>query len=127
VNLKIFTSLICCSFLLACTTPMYQGPTKASSEVATLELSCALVESIDGVKTQYNGGGYGKFQVLPGSHRLSVTIAEVCGYRSLASLDISFDAEAGHEYIVSSKTANLRWTPEIIDKKSRKNVGYFNK
>ncbi|HEX8699891.1 MAG TPA: hypothetical protein VF815_13695 [Myxococcaceae bacterium] len=109
----------------ACTTAMYNGPRKPSSELATLVSDDSVISSIDGVKTPYSGGNFASFEVLPGEHSIGVMLNEVGGggtWYSNEPVTICLRAEAGKTYRVQIERQGVQWRPYMVDDGSKRMV-----
>jgi hypothetical protein len=100
--------------LLGCaTTQQYEGPSRPSSEVA------AVVPDSDIVVLRINGknrgaGNIDRYELLPG------TVVIDSGYlrgnmKSKSMVRVSFDVEAGREYLLNSWREGMTWGVVVVD------------
>ncbi|HEY0711102.1 MAG TPA: hypothetical protein VGF45_00390 [Polyangia bacterium] len=95
---------------------MYNGPRYAAHQVSRVRVRGAVVDRVDGVRTNAFD-----VEVLPGPHTLSVRRAalpltpfEPSRFLSDQSLPICFTAAAGAEYSIDIATAaDGRWWPQV--------------
>lgn len=103
-------------FLSACTTVVYDGPSRPDKETATLKSEGTLVVSIDGKTVPYSGGSFASFKVLPGPHVVEVELNDVLRHRiSHKPLQARFNAEAGKVYVTRGIYVGSQWRPEIAE------------
>ena len=87
-----------------CLMKAYPGPSRGDEEVATLRPSpgmagtTILLESVDGRPLRWPQEGA---ELLPGSHRLRVSLLLRSGLRQrMHRFDLDFEAEGGGEYVI---------------------------
>jgi hypothetical protein len=104
----------------ACTTVMYAGPNRRPTETALLiSGKHATIESVDGVPV--NGGPLGRYEVLPGQHRVGLagqktdTGIFVNTVHRSGRLGTCFFTKPGHEYDVRASLDDGFWTNEVVD------------
>jgi len=105
-----------------CTTFLYKGPTRPSSEVAIITSHETIVEEVDDVKVrEHASGSFAQLEVLPGPHRLGITLNRVTpGFfvthvaRS-EEVVICFDLQAGHKYQTQPGGRGDRFFPSVVD------------
>jgi len=112
--------VLCCLSSLACTTILYNGPTRDPAQVATISSGThATVARIDGIAV--NGGGTGNYVVLPGPHTVQVVGQKtdvglfsntVHQSRRMGSC---FVASPGHTYDVRASLSDGYWTSDVYD------------
>lgn len=106
--------------LAGCAVQTYEGPRRASKDVALIETDGTNLTAID--DSDANGS---KLEVLPGMHALSVQLDDSHrqsagrsdGYRyfSRGAQVVCFVAHAGHTYEARPVYAGRSWRPEIVD------------
>jgi hypothetical protein len=126
-----------------CTTASYPGPRLAKDQVALIRRcgysarpplhTSACIQDVDGAPVDGN-----HVEILPGRHDLGVRIITNrslyptacqfpgCGELNIfsASISIAFHAEAGHEYGIYAREAELKeWQVGIVDERSQAVVG----
>src|SRR5580698_4991625 len=106
--------------LSGCAVQAYDGPRRASKDVALIETDGTKLTAVD----DWDAKG-SKLEVLPGMHALSVQLDDVHrqtagssdGYRyfSKAALIVCFVALPGHTYEARPIYSWRSWRPEIVD------------
>ncbi len=109
----------------ACTTALYTGPRRSSSEVATLLSDSSMISEVDGVKTPYSGGNFAEYEVLPGEHSVGVMLNDVSGngrWYSDELYRICLKAEAGKSYRVQIERHGSQWRPYMVNDRNKRIV-----
>lgn len=107
-----------------CTTALYSGPSRPSSEVVTFVSDDSVITQVDG-KRLTNGGNFWAYEVLPGEHAVGVQLNEVgYGYRWYSNelYTICLWTEAGKTYRVQIERHGNLWRPYMIDDGSKQKV-----
>ena len=114
---------VCVSLLLvlvSCgakgTLVLYEGPPRASHQVARLDLShkCVHVTAIDSYDKGHFAINKKYVELLPGHHSVTVNYRSRKGTSS-APVVLEFFARADHIYKVKARAGYRRWTAWIID------------
>lgn len=103
---------------------LYEGPALPKSEVATIWAKSGV--SIKQVGTWGVGTVSGRreaIELLPGRHTVRVRYLAVGVFsgrvtRSMWDKALTFDAEAGHEYVVHANREGDQWHPWIVDEET---------
>ena len=105
-----------------CTTLLYKGPTRTASEIAVVTSKDTIVDEVDDVMVRDHASGtYARLELLPGSHRIGISLNRVTmGFfatRVARSDDIVLCAnlEAGHTYQTEALTEGSRFFPVVVD------------
>jgi hypothetical protein len=105
-----------------CTTFLYKGPTRPSSEVAIIRSRDTIVDEVDDVMVrEHASGSFARLEVLPGPHRLGITLNRVTpGFfvTNVARSDevvICVELQAGHEYETQPLTRGDQFAPRVVD------------
>ncbi len=111
----------------ACTTALYNGPSRPPSQVASIGTrSGAEILAID--ETDVNGGAFARYEVLPGRHLITLV-----GKKSQAGFfvtttftsreqELCLDAAPEHDYDVGARIGSRGWEIEVIDESSKEDV-----
>ena len=106
----------------ACTTVLYKGPSRPSSQIAVLTSQDTYVDRVDHLMVREHGmGNYSRFEILPGEHALGISLNQVPGLfgtkiiRSYDYLVVCVELEAGHVYRTRPRITGDRWQPEVVD------------
>src|SRR5450631_16165 len=111
----------------ACTTALYNGSSRPTSQVASIGTrGGAEILAIDG--TDVNGGRWGRYEVLPGRH-LNTLVGKrsQSGFLSTTTFtsrpqELCLDASPEHDYDVRAGTESGGWAMEVIDGASEADV-----
>jgi hypothetical protein len=136
---RFFITLAACAAALgsifSCATPAYfktyQGAPLAREQIAVLAVNSrdAIVRLVDGkmrpesdeLHARGNPGRYDYFDFQPGPHVIQVYYYYITGYsvsRSQGTVDINFDASAGHTYLIVNEVPagqRWQWNPSVKD------------
>jgi len=111
----------------ACTTALYNGSSRPPSQVASIGTrGGAEILAIDG--TDVNGGRWGRYEVLPGRHLITlVGKRSQVGFLSTTTFtssrqELCLDASPEHDYDVRAGTDSGGWAMEVIDVASEADV-----
>ncbi len=111
----------------ACTTALYNGPSRSSSQVASIGTQGgAEILAIDG--TDVNGGAFGRYEVLPGRHLITmVGKRSRMGFLTTTTFtsrpqELCLDAAREHDYDVRAGIDGGVWAMEVIDESSQGDV-----
>ena len=106
----------------ACTTSLYRGPARPASEVALLTSQDTMIEKIDTLMVRdLDSGSYARFEVLPGPHRVGISLHRVMPSFFMHTLRISpavvvcVQLKAGHAYRTQAVIQGQGWAPEVVD------------
>lgn len=102
----------------ACTTSLYNGPRRSSSELAYLVSDDSTISVLDGFQTPYSGGNFGRYEILPGEHAVGISLNKVVGggaYRASTPYTLCLNAEAGKEYRVKIHMVGLQWNAYVVE------------
>ncbi len=129
--MKIVFILILAFNLIGCATkPMitYEGELLPDKKVAIVEIPGDfrrgyIVALFDGKRRQM--GLFDKYYFLPGEHSMTFKINKYNTYSK--RIKIFFNAKAGEVYETYGwfDFINSKWGVQILDKKTKQNVGYF--
>jgi Endonuclease/Exonuclease/phosphatase family len=100
------------AFVGGCTQRRYEGPPLAAEQVATINVGTALVREIDGEKRRGGAFDFGRFEVTPGPHVLTLVFEvpkQTIGLRDIprqageGTCVLSFTAQPGKDYYLGSR------------------------
>src|SRR5262245_61640311 len=99
----------------ACTTYLYKGPTPPSSQVAVIMSSETIVDTVDDAQVRDSAmGTLARLEVLPGPHRLGISLNRVdlgSVTRSRGYITVCANLEAGHTYETRPMQRGERFFP----------------
>jgi hypothetical protein len=125
VRISVIGALFC--GVPACTTALYNGSSKPPSQVASIGTrGGAEILAIDG--TGVNGGRWGRYEVLPGRHLITlVGKRSQVGFLTTTTFtsrrqELCLDASPEHDYDVRAGIDSGGWAMEVIDQASEADV-----
>lgn len=98
-----------------CTAVTYDGPVRPDSEVATVHLDGLRLSTLNG-KSQRSAGPRATYKIGPGTHVMSVVLADM-GLTS-TPVDLSHPFVAGKTYIARPMYIGGGWKPYIVESKN---------
>jgi hypothetical protein len=108
--------------LQGCTTYLYKGPTRPSSEVAVITSNDTIVDRADDARVRESASGsFARLEVLPGPHWLGISLNRVTPGLFVTNVARSNDVgvcvrlEAGHIYQTDAATFGGLFTPVVTD------------
>jgi hypothetical protein len=106
----------------ACTTVLYKGPSRPSSEIAVLTSNDTLIAQVDGLRVSDRASGnYARFEVLPGLHEVGIGLNHVIPgvftttIQRSGYITVCVELEAGHSYRTRAVINGRRWVPQVVD------------
>jgi hypothetical protein len=104
------------AWLCACTATMYSGPKRPETETMLVESSGLNIVRIDDAEPP----SASKFRLLPGPHRIVVTLDDWNAGPAIRHSDITelacFTGRPGHTYFVRPLYyEGSRWRPQVVD------------
>lgn len=109
-----------------CTTYLYKGPTRPSAQVATVMSTDTIVDSVDGVRVrEHASGSYARLELLPGPHRLTISLNRVTpGFfvtyvQRSSEMEICVELYPGHTYMTLPGGDGDRFLPAVLDAQTR--------
>jgi hypothetical protein len=112
-----------------CTTLLYKGPTRPSSEVAVVRSTQTIVDRVDDVMVRdYASATFTVLELLPGPHRLGISLNRVTpGFfvTNVARSDymmVCLELEAGHTYRTEPLVLGYRFVPRVVDVTTSRNT-----
>lgn len=109
---------------VGCFSSLYPGPRRPASEIATIASRETSVVSIDGVSLP--GGTARQYDVLPGAHRIEVTLSQYRVFYSWRSrpLERCLIAKKGRTYLTVPFVEGRLWQPQIVDQSTGRAVDF---
>jgi len=123
--MRVLTVVAAFGFLGGCTTLLYKGPTRSASEVAVITSIDTIVDKVDNVMVRDSMGTFAHLEVLPGPHRLGISLNQVefgGVMRSGGYIIICAELEAGHTYQTRPMIRGDRFAPVLVDMRTNKAV-----
>jgi len=113
----------------ACTTMLYKGPARPDAEIAVLVSKDTMIDRVDDRIVRDDGtGSRARFEVLPGRHRVGISLNHVVPgfFWSTAQRSgyilVCVDLEAGHTYRTLASIDVDRWQPTVVDETAGRGV-----
>jgi hypothetical protein len=112
------------------TTAIYPGPRRPENEVAVLVNHDTALDAFDDQPFEHAfSQKNARYEVLPGRHKLTVSLFAVRYQqdftdveRSHDEIDVCCELQAGHRYIIGREGAGYTWRPLILDEATRETV-----
>ena len=107
---RVVAALLLCA--AGCTKRLYAGPPLAPERVAEIHVGTAIVREIDGIPRRGGALDVGRFEVTPGTHRLTLVFElppRTLGMKTLPAVEgagtcmLEFTADAGRQYYLGSR------------------------
>jgi len=104
-----------------CTTLLYKGPTRPSSEVAVVTSTQTIVDEVDDVRVRdHASGSSARLELLPGPHRLGITVYRVTSGLFVTSarsdtIVACVELAAGHTYQTRPAVSGYRIGAQVVD------------
>jgi hypothetical protein len=115
-------TLALATFAGGCTTFLYKGPSRPSAEIATVISNDTIVDKVDDVAVrERTSGTYARLELLPGPHRLGISLNRVtAGFfvTNVARSGIYFACvtlQAGHTYKTVPDAGGYRFAAKVVD------------